>query len=364
MPSFPGPRAWLQAAALLLAGCHPAPSEPPHAPEPRAAGPARCAANRAAGPITFLTSAVFLPTTGILDVVAAQRLGYFDALCLDVRIRPGGSNAQLVSAGTAQIAGLGDAASALLAMDRGANLTGIATYGNISAVELVALRDAPEGSAPIRQLADLKGRIVGYKVAVAPQVIAMLIRAGVSPDAVKFVSVPFNPEILAKGQVAAMIGYASNEPRALEAGGYALSEWNPERFGVHSTFNVLVANRDFAAAHPQAVADFLRASLRALAWVRASDAHLDTALGFERDRSPAGFDLARARARWRYEEQMIAASQPAGSVPGENVPAGWQADARLLADARLTHGPAPARPFDNRFIQAIYKGTQLLWPAP
>jgi len=62
-----------------------------------AIGPERCARNRAAGSITFLTSFAYAATSGILDVLAARELGYFDALCLKVTVEPGSTNAQLVA---------------------------------------------------------------------------------------------------------------------------------------------------------------------------------------------------------------------------------------------------------------------------
>lgn len=354
----------IAACALLggaVASCARSPEDPQRSTrlkEPLAIGPARCAANRAAGTIVFLTQFGYAAASGILDVLTADRRGYFAALCLDVAVRPGGTNAQLVSAGTAQMAGLGDAASTMVAIDHGARLVGVATYGNTSAVELVTLR-----SAGVPDLAALTGRVVGYKVAVAPQVIAMFANAGVPPEQIRFVSVPFNPALLVNGQVAALIGYKSNEPRVLEAAGHRVVEWDPERFGVHSTFSVIVANRKWADAHPTAVADFLRATLRAYGWITASPANLDTALGYAAARSSAGFDLAQSRARWTFEADLIRRTQPEGTRLGDNVPARWDAEARTLTLARLVRrrvGPA----FDNRYVNSIYAGKEVTWPAP
>ena len=117
------------ALAVLLAGPAAAQDAQPIIDE------ARCEANRAAGEVTFLTSFGFAASHGILDVVAADELGYFDQLCLDVTLRPGGTNAQLVSAGTAQLAGLGGPSDVMVARDNGAEIVGIATYGNVGAIE-------------------------------------------------------------------------------------------------------------------------------------------------------------------------------------------------------------------------------------
>jgi len=320
----------------------------------------RCAENRAAGSITFLTSFAYAATSGILDVLAAKELGYFAAVCLNVTVEPGSSNAQLVSAGTAQLAGLGDASSVLVAIDNGAAISGIATYGNTSAVELLTLK-----ASGIKTLAALAGKTVGYKVAVAPQIAAMLTAAGVAVDSVNFVSVGFDPTILANGRVAALVGYKSNEPRILAARGYQITEWDPGSYGIRSTFNVLVANRKWAAAHSTAAEDFLRATLHAFGWINLSDDNLDRALGFAKALSYAGFDVAGGKERWKIETRLIAASQPPGAALGHSDAAQWQAEADMLLHAKLvSHAPAINIACDNSYLDAIYRGQTLIWPAP
>lgn len=348
---------WVGAAMLLWATRSPGWAATPPA---ASIGAARCAQNRAAGPITFLTSFGYAASSGILDVLAARELGYFDALCLRISIEPGSTNAQLVSAGTAQLASLGDASSVMVAIDNGAAITGIATYGNTSAIELITLK-----SSGITSLAALSGKTVGYKVALAPQIAAMLDAAHVPVDSVNFVSVGFNPVSLANGNVAALIGYKSNEPRVLTAQGYAVTEWDPQAYGIHSTFNVLVANRPWAAAHPTAVADFLRATLRAFNWINQSDDNLDRALGFAQALSFAGYDLASSRQRWKIEAKLIADSQPADAPLGHIADAQWQPEADMLLRAKLvSRAPAVAAAHDNTYLDSIYDGKNLIWPAP
>jgi ABC-type nitrate/sulfonate/bicarbonate transport system substrate-binding protein len=323
-------------------------------------GAARCERNRAAGALTFLTSFAYAATSGILDVVVAKELGLFDALCLKVSIEPGSTNAQLVSAGTAQLAGLGDASSVLVAIDNGAAITGLLTYGNTSAIELITLKNSG-----IQSLAALSGKTVGYKVALAPQIAAMLVAAHVPVDSVNFVSVGFNPASLANGNVAALIAYKSNEPRVLTAQGHPVTEWDPEAYGIHSTFNVLVANRKWAAAHPTAAQDFLRATLRAFNWINQSDANLDRALGFESTLSTAGYDLGGSKQRWKIEAKLIADSAPANTAFGHIDDAQWQPEADMLVRAKLvSHTPNVAAAHDNAYLDAIYNGRALVWPAP
>jgi NitT/TauT family transport system substrate-binding protein len=320
----------------------------------------RCAGNKAAGAITYLTSFGYAASSGILDVVAAQQLGYFAALCLKVDIQPGSNNAQLVSAGTAQMAAMGDAASVMVAIDNGADLVGLLTYGNSSAIELITLK-----SSKIAGLKDLAGKTIGYKVAPSPQVEAMLAAAGVDIGKVNFVSVGFDPIILANGRIDALTAYKSNEPRTLEGLGYEVTEWDPEKFGVHATFNVLVANRGWAAAHPSAVEDFLRATLHAYGWITADDANLDRALGFAQALSTGGFDLKVSKQRWLIEADMIKAALPHGSPLGRLDDAAWQPEADMLWRAKLvSRPPRVADAHDNRYLDAIYHELGLIWPAP
>jgi NitT/TauT family transport system substrate-binding protein len=325
-----------------------------------AIGNQRCAQNRAAGPITFLTSFAYAASAGILDVLAARQLGYFDALCLTVTLEPGSANAQLVSAGTAQMAGMGDASSVLVAIDNGADIVGIMTYGNVGAVELITMQ-----AAGITALDGLAGKTIGYKVAPSPQIAAMLTAAGVDLGRVNFVSVGFDPIILARGRIDALTVYKSNEPQDLKAQGYQITEWDPEAFGIHATFNVLVVNRQWAAAHPTAVQDFLRAVLHGFAWIGQSDANLDSALGFAQAQSPAGYDRAVNKRRWQIEAAMIARHQPAGVGLGRLDDAAWQPEAAMLLHAKLvSRPPEVATAHDNSYLDAIYHGSTLIWPAP
>lgn len=321
---------------------------------------ARCEANKAAGQITFLTSFAYAASAGILDVVAAKELGYFDALCLNVKIEPGSTNTQLVSANTAQIAGVGGASDVMVAIDNGANIYGIATYGNVGAIEVITMADSG-----IASLKDFEGKTVGYKGAVAPQFSAMFIDNGVDVNKINWVSVGYDPTILPNGQVQGLGAYKSNEPRALEAMGHKVTEWDPDAYGIHSTFNTQIANKDFTKANPTAVQDFMRASLKAFNWINESDANLDQALGFAAKLSDAGYDVAKSKTRWQMEMKLIKASQPDGVGVGTETVAQWQTEADMLVRFNLVKSaPDVAGAIDTSVIDSIYSAGALVWPAP
>ncbi|OLP59317.1 nitrate ABC transporter substrate-binding protein [Xaviernesmea oryzae] len=320
---------------------------------------ARCAQNKAAGKITFLTSFAYAASAGILDVVAANELGYFKALCLDVAMEPGSTNTQLVSAGTAQLAGLGGASDVLVAVDNGADLVGVATYGNVGAIELLTMADSG-----IETLKDFAGKTVGYKGAIPPQFLAMFLDAGLDQDSVNWVSVGYDPVILPNGSVQGLAAYKSNEPKALAAKGYKVKEWDPDAFGVHSTFNTLVANGSFAKAHPTVVEDFLRATFKAFAWINASDDHLDQALAAAAALSTSGYDLETSKARWKVEMDLIAKSLPKGAAVGQQSLAQWTPEAETLSRFKLIKTAEIAKAQDNRYIDAVVKDGAVVWPAP
>ncbi|WP_198931574.1 ABC transporter substrate-binding protein [Rhizobium rhizosphaerae] len=324
-----------------------------------AVSPERCARNKAAGTITFLTSFAYAASAGILDVVAARDLGYFKALCLDVALEPGSTNTQLVSAGTAQMAGLGGASDVLVAVDHGADLVGVATYGNVGAIELLTMADSD-----IKTLKDFAGKTVGYKGAIPPQFLAMFLDAGLAGDAVNWVSVGYDPIILPNGNVDGLAAYKSNEPKALAAKGYKIREWDPDAFGVHSTFNTLVANRRFAEANQTAVEDFLRATFKAFAWINESPANLDKALAAAAALSTSGYDLETSKVRWGVEMDLIAKSLPKGMAVGQQSIAQWTPEAETLARFKLIGTPDIARAQDNRYIDAVVKDGAVVWPAP
>src|SRR5580698_3774242 len=94
---------------------------------------AECAANKAAGTITYVSPFGFDASAGIVDVFAAQKLGYFKDMCLTVQIITNSETAtSLVSSGTATTTNTGSAADFLVAAASGSNITAVATYGDTS----------------------------------------------------------------------------------------------------------------------------------------------------------------------------------------------------------------------------------------
>lgn len=322
----------------------------------------RCAANQAAGTVTYLTQYSFAAMPSTLDVISAEELGYFDDLCLDVDIRSNtDNNAQIVSAGTAQLAGLGSASDVLTARDADAkDIVSVATYGNETIIELLTMADSG-----IESLADFSGKTVGYKISLAPQLQAMFANEGVDPASINWVSVGFDPQILPDGQVQGLGAYKSNEPKVLAARDYEVDQWDPAEYGVDSTFNVMIANTAWAAENPTAVEDFLRATFHAYAWINESDDNLMQSLGWAEQRSEAGYDVELSKLRWQTESGLVESSKPEGWGVGKQTEEQWQPEADLLVEYDLVKStPSIADSQENSYLDAIYDGDQLIWPAP
>src|ERR1035437_8358515 len=71
----------------------------------------QCATNKAARVITYVSPVGFDASAGIIDVFAAQKLGYFADLCLKVDVVTNAADVnELVSSGRAQVTTEGSAA--------------------------------------------------------------------------------------------------------------------------------------------------------------------------------------------------------------------------------------------------------------
>jgi NitT/TauT family transport system substrate-binding protein len=347
------------AAGLLAVACGSSHSRSSAGSVPsQLTGSARCAANRAAGTITYLTGFQYQGDTGIIDVIAAADEGLFSQQCLHVVIRPGtgdpGTTAQLTAAGKVTISELGAPSDAITVHDNGIDVQAVATYGNVPAITLLTM-------PTITNLKQLEGKTLGYKGAMPPQITAMLQAAGVEVAKVHEVSVGYDPTILPRGQVAALTAYKSNEPIQLAADGFTVREWDPDSFGIKGSFNVLIANPAFAAAHPSALDDFLRATFHAYQGC-VSDPQPCIADAAKRQ---SGYDIAQNLKEWQTQTAEVSASALAGQGLGAQSVAQWQPEADLLvADHLVKHTPDLPALIDTAPVDAIESGTQVIWPAP
>lgn len=354
-------RGALAGTAILAAGCGSA-STTASAPTTAGSGlisASRCAANRAAGTITYLSGFQWSATVGTLDVAAAAAQGWFRDLCLTVDLKPGTGDpsvaTQTVSSGRTTVAEIGGASDAITAAAAGVPVDAIATYGNVPAITLITM-------SSITDLHQLEGRTLGYKGQMPPEITAMLQHAGVDTTKVHEVGVGYDPTILPRGQVQALTGYKSSEVPTLRALGAKITEWDPDHYGISGTFNTLIANRSFAASHPTAVEDFLRATFHAYGWCHTNT---DACLAAEAKLSQTGYNTASEKVRWQIESGLVDAHLLPGRGVGAETVAQFTPELDLLVSDRLVSStPALASLVSPQYTAAVESGASVAWPAP
>lgn len=179
-------------------------------------------------------------------LVVAKEKGFFAEVGLDVEmIAPADPNdpPKLVAAGKADI-GVSYQPQLHLQVDEGLPVVRV---GTLVATPLVALMVLPDG--PVKTLADLKGRRVGYSVGFYRDTLlpAMLARHGLTLADVEAVAINFAlSQALLSGQVAATIGAFRNfEINQMDLAGEPGRAIFPEDEGVPPYDELIfIANRD------------------------------------------------------------------------------------------------------------------------
>jgi putative hydroxymethylpyrimidine transport system substrate-binding protein len=327
---------------------------------------ARCAQNRAAGKITYLSGYQYQASASILEYVAADKLGYFSDLCLNVVLEPGtgdtSQNTRLLASGQATITPVAEQ-DLIQARANGIDIEGVSAYSDAG---LDILMTNPD----ITRLSQLNGQVVGDKGSFPAAVEAMMIKAGVTWSTIRIVQEGYDPTVLPRraGGLAALTGFVSNEPNQLKAAGYKVTVWQPVKYGIPDSLGAMAVNPAFAAAHPTAVEDLLRAAIHAYDYCSATAAAIAQCVGYTAALSGPTYATKLNEAIWRTETQVAAANPTPGQPLGGIDPANLGRLVALLHEyAGLPAGVTAAKAadwFDNSYITAIYHGGQLVWPAP
>jgi len=316
-----------------------------------------CAANRAAGTINWASSFGYSGAATILEVFAAQGLGYFKDMCLSVNFITNSYTSQnLVSTDAAQITGEGSAADYLLAVANGSNLRSIATDGDESNYALLT-------QPSITNLSQLAGKTLGYHQTVPVVISEMLAKAKVR-DKVDFVDDnSYDPTLLTQGKFDALQAYRSNEPYTLKGMGLKFNEFIPSQYGVSGTFGLTVVNASFLKKHTSAVRDFMRADLEAFYYCID---HAVKCIDIEQSAATSAgltYDYEHEYQRWKKESNIAINSQLKGHGIGVETTAEWASEDKALVTYGLVKKPVSLSEYENTSITAsLYNGTKLIWP--
>jgi len=327
---------------------------------------AECAANKAAGKITYISSFDFSASASIVDVVVAKEKGYFEEMCLDVDLKPGfsTSNYPIVAANQAQFSSAGNFTEILNFSTSGASFVALVDYGKVP-IEALVTKDPT-----ITDLSQLKGKTIGVKGDIPPSIVAMLANAGLKrgTDYKEVLLDGFDPVAQLQQDIDALPVYKSNEPRALDAAGVKYALFDPAKTGTPGTFGLLYTSKDFAAAHPTAVADFIRASLRGM-----EDAIADPAgavqLSVEQINAAGNQNFLTTEGetyRWDHELEVVKEGTPAGEPVGLIDPALFQKEYDTYkADGVWPKGaPTLYEAWDADLARSLYDSNgKVIWPA-
>ncbi len=324
----------------------------------------RCGANKAVGTITYLSGFDFAASAGIVDVIVADELGYFDELCLDVELIPSGApaNLALLAAGEAQFANTGSFGDLMTANVNGeADLVAIEHYGKVGIQALVVSE-----ASGIETLSQVAGSTMGIKSDLPPDVEAMLTLAGVERGSFDEILLDtFNPFDAFDLGIQALPVYKSNEPLQLDAAGFSYTLFDPADNDIPASFGILATTSSFLDQHPTVVEDFLRASFKGYEYAAANQ---EAAVDFAIERiNAAGNSYFLFKdselPRWQVEAELIAENTPDGEGAGIPDTERLGAEAEILTTiGRFDELPDWESMVVADIAEGLYDGPTLIWP--
>ena len=326
--------------------------------------PERCAENQSVGTITYLSSFDFAAAASIIDVIVAEDAGYFDALCLDVDLKPSFSTANypLVASDQAQFSSAGSYTEVLNFSGEGAEFVVLTDYGKTAIEALVTPGDGAT------ELGALQGGTIGVKGDIPPSIVALLAGAGLrrGVDYSEILLDGFDPVAQLATGIDALPVYKSNEPGQLDAAGVAYNLFDPSDAGIPGSFGLIYTSKSFADAHPTVVEDFTRGALMGMADAIADpEAAVDMAVS-RIDAAGNSFYLTRDGELFRWQQEM--AEVMTGTPEGEGIGIVDPELFRSAYDAYVAAGvwPDGAPPFlesyDADLAAGLYDGTTVVFP--
>jgi len=99
--------------------------------------------------------------------------------------------------------------------------------------------------------------------------------------------------------------------------------------------------------------------------MRESEANLDEAIAYSESVSQAGYDAAHEKKRWQASSELIVANLLDGHGVGYQTTELWQPEAdELLRFGTITEPLDVESLQTSEYVDAIYEGSELIWPAP
>ena len=300
--------------------------------------------------VTFMAG--FRPQANLPFVAAyvADANGYFEDEGLDVDIQhSSGQNEhlRLIVDGSVKFS-TGTAAQVLRRQEEDLPFSGIALFGQRGDQGYVARADSG-----IAGPADFEGHSVGFKGGVVPtELIAMLAQVGLTEDDVELVAVGFDPAVFVEGGVDVYPVFLGNEPDTIRRAGIDINVIDPHDFGVPTLGLTFITNNETLEGDPELVERFLRATLKASAWIAE---HPDEAVEVVLEYAE-GADAEHQRFLLDVDLANAAREDGIGRSDAEQ----WDALADLLVEyGVVAERPDVARSFDGSIVDRLYEDGEI-----
>lgn len=334
--------------ASLAAACSgDADPAPTATASPVATAEASATATPTPEPRTLTFMAGFRPQANLpfAAVYVADAQGFFAEEGLTVEIQHSSGqdeHLKLLLEGSVHVT-TGTAAQAVRRVEEGLPVVAVALFGQRGDQGYVASE-----ASGITSPADFAGRSVGFKAGVVPaELLGMLKGAGLTTEDVDLVSVGFDPRVFMEGEVDIYPVFLNNEPDTIRRAGMAINVIDPHDFGVPTLGLTFLVTRD-TLADGDVVERFLRATMRATAWIEANrDAAVEIVL-----RHAEGADAEHQRFLLDTELANAARADGMGRATLDQ----WQALAGLLREFEvITSDVDVSRVFAGETIDGLYE---------
>ena len=195
---------------------------------------------------------------------------------------------------------------------------------------------------------DFAGRSVGFKAGVVPaELHALLATVGLTIDDIELRAVGFDPRVFMEGQVDIYPVFLNNEPDTIRRTGFEITVIDPDEYGVPTLGLTYLVHEDTVSNDPELVERFLRATLRAIAFIEDDiDAGVAATLVYA--------DGADADHQRFLLETDLAGAQRADGI-GRGDPEQWQALMDLLLRYEVIDRPIDLNEaFVGSFVDQLY----------
>jgi ABC-type nitrate/sulfonate/bicarbonate transport system substrate-binding protein len=309
--------------------------------------------------ITFMAGYQPQANLPFVGAYVAKEEGFFaqEGLDVDIEHSSGGSqHVQLLLAGQVQFT-TADAANVLQRIaDPGLPLVSIALIGQTGQQGWVTL-----ASSGLSDPSDWRGKTVGYRSTMPPDLPAILKARGMTVDDIDAQNIGYQPpQLLVEHRVDVYPVFLSNEPDTVRRQlGQDVNVFSAADYGMPTLGLTYVTTQDYVTQHPEVIQRFLKAVLHGIAWARDNrDAAIDIVLKYA-----TGAD--RDHQRFMLDTELAAAESDVTNANG----LGWQTAEQWQAlESWLEEFGGIAKPvdasaaFNDEALQAIYKDGQLQWP--